>query len=519
MLTVDTCKVLYGAEQGAGKTHGWSAESGIYEGSTFALAIQAIRRLGLADFIAVYGTVPGPRCRQRPILNGRVCDLFRGPMSDQKELQDSRIEEALSRVLDSGSFASSKQSQALLKYLVAHSQAEEDGSLKERMIGVNVFGRSSDYNTGDDPIVRARVGEVRKRLARYYQSELTDRPTVRFSIPTGSYRVAFDYADAGQDTSEYPRDELESALTEERQSGPFPWLRRRAPEKAAQRFLSRGIILLAAGCAGGAVVMGAISHHEFHRASVVEAFWSPLLASSQPVVIYLGQNCAYMPTASYMKHIRESRPPDEDVKRGTEVELDDLRPGERLEAGDVYVENHDLVSAGNIAASIQIASLLGSLHRTADVRTGEGLSAEDLVHTSAVFVGAFNNKWTMQVSQILPFRFEVIEGETNAIVEQAGKRRVWVTHMVGPHGAANEEYAIVARLASSLFRKPAIVAAGLRSRGTRAAGDFITDPTELSKFLETAPPDWRKRNLEVVLRVEVVKGVPGTAHPIAFSVW
>jgi hypothetical protein len=444
-------------------------------------------------------------------------------MSDKDGFQDSRIEEALRKVLDSGSFASSKQSQALLKYLVAHSQAEDDGSLKERMIGVNVFGRSSDYNTGDDPIVRARVGEVRKRLARYYQSELTDRPTVRLSIPTGSYRVSFDYADAGQGTSEYPerRDELESALTEETHGEPVPfyWLRRPVPQKAWQRWLSRCIILLAAGAVGGAVLMGAISHREFHHTSAVEAFWSPVLSSSQTVAIYLGQNCAYMPTASYMKHIRESRPPDEDVKRGTEVELDDLRPGERLEAGDVYVENHDLVSAGNIAASLQIATLLGSLHRNADVRIGEGLSAEDLEHTSAVFLGAFDNRWTMQVSQILPFRFEVIEGETNAIVEQAGKKRVWVTHIVGPHGAAPEEYAIVARLASSLFRKPVIVAAGLRSRGTRAAGDFVTDPAELSKFLETVPPDWPKRNLEVVLRVEVVKGVPGTAHPIAFSVW
>jgi hypothetical protein len=442
-------------------------------------------------------------------------------MSDNNELRVSRIEEALSKVLSSGSFASSKQSQALLKYLVARSQAEDDGSLKERMIGVNVFGRSADYNTGDDPIVRARVGEVRKRLASYYQSELTYQASVRFSIPTGSYRVAFDYADAAEDPWEHSGAELESSLTEETQSEPTPfyWLRRHVPEKAWQRLLSRWILLLAAGAAGGAVVMGAISHHQFHRASIVEAFWSPLLDSSQTIAIYLGQNCAYMPTASYMKHIRETRPPDEDVKRGTEVELDDLKPGERIEAGDVYVENHDLVSSGNISASFQMASLLGSLHRNADVRTGDGLSAEDLEHTSAVFVGAFDNKWTMRVSQILPFRFEVIDGDTNAIVEQGGKKRVWVTHIVGPHGEANEEYAIVARLASSMFRKPVLVAAGIRSHGTRAAGDFVTDPAELGKFLETVPPDWRKRNLEVVLQVEVVKGVPGPAHPIAFSVW
>jgi hypothetical protein len=427
-------------------------------------------------------------------------------MSDKSELQDPRVEEALNKVLDSTAFAASKQSQALLKYLVAKSQHDDDGSLKERMIGVNVFGRSHDYNTGDDPIVRARVGEVRKRLARYYQSELTDQHTVRFTIPTGSYRVTFDYPDADPDSDEDfgRRDELECEASRSR---------------SLPALFSPRTILVAACTVVVAILVGVIYHRDSRRTSVLDAFWFPLLDSSQTVVIYLGQNSAYMPTQSYMKRIRESRPFDEDEKRGTDVSLQDLSPGEKLDAGDVYAENHDLVSAGNIAASIQIASLLGSLRHNADVRTGEGLSAEDLEHASAVFLGAFDNKWTMQISEVLPFRFEVLAGETDAIVEQAGQKRVWLTHIVGPRGVANEEYAIVARLSSSVFRKPVIVAAGLRSAGTRAAGDFVTDPIALSKFLETIPQDWKQKNLEAVLQVEMVKGAPGTVRPIAFRVW
>ena len=355
------------------------------------------------------------------------------------------MEEALNKVLDSTAFAASKQSQALLKYLVAKSQHEDDGSLKERMIGVNVFGRSHDYNTGDDPIVRARVGEVRKRLARYYQSELTDQHTVHFAIPTGSYRVTFRYPDGGRDSDQGsgPRGELESATPEEPRSESLTssLLRLFITEKASPGpfgSFNRWIVLLATCAAGVAVLMGVIYHGHSRSVSVLDGFWSPLLDSSQAVVIYLGQNSAYMPTQSYMKHIRELRPFDEDEKRGTDVRLEDLNPGEKLEAGDVYAENRDLVSAGNIAASIEIASLLGSLRRNADVRTGEGLSAEDLEHASAVFLGAFDNKWTIQISQVLPFRFEIIAGETDAIVEQAGQKRVWVTHMVGPKGAANE---------------------------------------------------------------------------------
>jgi hypothetical protein len=433
-------------------------------------------------------------------------------VNDKDEFQDPRVVEALNKVLDSTAFAASKQSQALLKYLVARSQQEDDGSLKERMIGVNVFARSHDYNTGDDPIVRARVGELRKKLARYYQSELADPHSVRFAIPTGSYRVMFSYPDADSDLEEDSKQRAELEAEEPRTT-----------EKASTRSFAsfnRWLILLATFAVGVTLMMGVIHRRDSRRVSVRDDFWSPLLDSSQTVVIYLGQNSAYVPTQSYMRHIRESRPFDEDEKRGMDVSLEDLSPGEKLEAGDVYAENNDLISAGNIAATVQIASLLGALRRNADVRTGEGLSAEDLEHASAVFIGGFDNKWTMQISGALPFRFEIIAGETDAIVEQAGQKRAWMTHLAGPiRGAADEEYALVARLSSSVFRRPVIVAAGLRSAGTRAAGDFVADPIVLSKFLETLPPDWRQKNLEAVLQVDMVKGVPGTVRPIAFSVW
>ncbi len=440
-------------------------------------------------------------------------------MDDKDEIQDPRVEEALNKVLDSTAFASSKQSQALLKYLVVKSQHEDHGSLKERMIGVNVFGRSHDYNTGDDPIVRARVGELRKRLARYYQSGPDDDHTVRFEVPTGSYRVSFIYPDTDPPIGHSDESESDTDNEAGADSLTFPFLRPDTAKKASPGSSMRWMMVLAAWAAALALLMAAIYHRQSRRISVLDTFWSPLLGSSQSVIIYLGQNSAYMPTASYMRRIRESRPLDEDEKRGTDVRVEDLNPDEKLGADDVYAENRDLVSAGNIAASIQIASLLGSLHHSADVRTGEGMSAEDLEHAPAVFLGAFDNKWTMQISGTLPFRFEVLTGETDAIVEQDGQKRIWKTKIVGPKGVANEEYAIVARISNSVFRKPVILAAGLRSAGTRAAGDFVTDPNELSKFLETVPPDWPQKNIEAVLQVEIVKGVPGTARPIAFKVW
>lgn len=59
------------------------------------------------------------------------------------------------------------------------------------MIGVSVFGRASNYDAGNDPVVRARAAEVRKRLAQHYMHEDGARERIRIEIPSGPYRALF----------------------------------------------------------------------------------------------------------------------------------------------------------------------------------------------------------------------------------------------------------------------------------------------------------------------------------------
>ena len=117
-----------------------------------------------------------------------------------------RIDEQLDQVLRSASFQGSKQCQALLRYLVEKSFVghDGDGSLKERTIGIEVFGRKPDYDTTDDAIVRARVGEVRKRLAQYYQSPEGQGSAVQIVIPHGAYRPRFSCRPEKGDESKEP---------------------------------------------------------------------------------------------------------------------------------------------------------------------------------------------------------------------------------------------------------------------------------------------------------------------------
>src|SRR3954462_9444627 len=102
-----------------------------------------------------------------------------------------KIRVTLDRVLASAAFRKSEQCCKFLRYVVEH----HDEPLKERQIGVEVFGRAANYDTAEDPVVRVRATEVRKRLSQYY-GESSNRRDVRFEIPAGAYHVEFQSAAA-----------------------------------------------------------------------------------------------------------------------------------------------------------------------------------------------------------------------------------------------------------------------------------------------------------------------------------
>ena len=96
-----------------------------------------------------------------------------------------QIKDALEDILQSAPFRTSRQCQDMFSYIVEHSLAGSDESLRERVIGIEVFGRIPDYDTAEDPVVRVRAADVRKRLAQYYQAQDREPGGWKTDIPTG----------------------------------------------------------------------------------------------------------------------------------------------------------------------------------------------------------------------------------------------------------------------------------------------------------------------------------------------
>src|ERR1017187_4437648 len=110
-----------------------------------------------------------------------------GPAS---EVDRELVLKELDAILASYHFRGSKRYPALLKYVVDAALDGHSGELKERTLGVEVFGRDPNYDTSADPVVRLSAGEVRKRIAQYYH-ENGNGTRVQIELPLGSYVPEF----------------------------------------------------------------------------------------------------------------------------------------------------------------------------------------------------------------------------------------------------------------------------------------------------------------------------------------
>jgi hypothetical protein len=366
-----------------------------------------------------------------------------------------QIEAELERVLASESFCNSRQSDRLLRYLVKQTLDDRSELLRERVIGVDVFGRDPGYDTNEESIVRVRVNELRKRLAKYYQ-DARSAPELRFAIPTGSYRVEFE---------------------------------RKPPQQTP------------------AATPQSAAHSE------IDQFWRPVLESPRPVVICSPHPVLY----GFTRQFRERATGTEGSHIRSQTEALEMPPDTPLQWRDVVTIRDQYIGMGSAHAIASITGALASRGKPSITRFGNDLSFEDFRNSPAVLVGAFSNHWTLDMTG--SWRFVFTEHAANPAILDRATGDEWTLSSLTAGGATPEDYAIVARVFQSSSGEPLITAAGITQYGTRSAGEFLANPAIIERALRGAPPDWPECNVQVVLRSPVIGRVPGPPEVVAVHVW
>jgi len=201
------------------------------------------------------------------------------------ELSSERILEQLELLIQDQVFRSSKRSIEFLRFVVEQTLKGSADQIKERTIGVEVFGRAPSYDTNADHVVRTAAIELRKRLAIYYGEE-RHRSELRMSLVPGSYvpRFTMPTQPAAPDTvpSQTPDSpsivataEISIVPAESLSVSPGPPNRRR-------------MFLYAAATLAALLLVGILGLGKYHSRSAQDLFWRPLLDTPGSVLLAVG---------------------------------------------------------------------------------------------------------------------------------------------------------------------------------------------------------------------------------------
>ena len=106
-----------------------------------------------------------------------------------------QIQAQLDRILRSSLFARSERMSRFLRFSVENALSRPGSTIKEYLVGVEVFDRPADYDPQVDPIVRVEARRLRAKLKAYYAVAGSADP-ILIDFPKGAYTAVFRASDS-----------------------------------------------------------------------------------------------------------------------------------------------------------------------------------------------------------------------------------------------------------------------------------------------------------------------------------
>jgi hypothetical protein len=448
----------------------------------------------------------------------------------RSEEDRARLKVHLNEIVQGKAFKGSPRSVKFLQYILDRAVAGEFEALKERVIGVELFGRDPTYETGEDSIVRVAAGDVRKRLIHHYSIYGTTSE-FHLSLPLGSYLLEIKRCPRGaQGAFDVPNGSNQLAvLSDESVLDAEPGAR--SPDRVAapphvlipdsvrpsrinlRSWLYFGILLVAAGLA-----QWAITRHQFERqgqSKISVLPWSALFDSphsttvvtSDPdiaeVQVLAGK---ILSVSDYANH---RYIPEPNTLTPEEVQF-----CKRFLFGDKS-SSVDTPIVASIAQLAQTASRKIEVAAARDIELSRLHSDDNFIllgsPSSDPWVGLFNNQ--------LDFRFMPPDtpGHDSIVDVRPNGNESSAYFPTAPGYQTGQSFAIVALVPIPDQSGQVLILAGMSREGTEAAGNFVVDVTRLATALQNCgiSPSGPVRHFEILLRINMMAGVPNKSDVLA----
>ena len=417
------------------------------------------------------------------------------------ELTAEMIRAQLDLLVRDEVFRSSKRSVTFLTYVVEQTLNGSADQIKERTIGVDVFGRKPSYDTNLDHIVRTAATELRKRLAIYYGDE-KHRFELRMGLIPGSYIPRFTlppqtvYGGVGPAilaeppmAPAPPHELVPDPLPESSLAPSLP----RPPKLRWQVYALTALVLVAGSLFG---------YRWRHKPTAQQLFWKPVIETPGPVLVGVGDVPNGPPTLPA---------PDGEGDFSTPIPRPDS--SETVPFPD----------------TVTIARVVGQLEANGKkvlIRRETSRSFSDLREGAVVLIGAFNNEWSLRLTHQLRYSL-ALDAEKHLVYIKDARNpssRAWSwatnqprTHVGGAHRPVLQDFALISRTRNSETGHVVVVIGGLYTYGTQSAGEFLTDSQLMQVIARAEQLDGAHQNLQIVLGTTITDDTPGPPRVLAVS--
>jgi len=425
----------------------------------------------------------------------------------------------LNEITEGPAFKGSPRSAQFLEYVIWQSAAGKVADLKERTIGIELFGRRHTYDTGEDAIVRVTASDVRKRLVQHY-SGVGSASEFRIRLPSGGYVPELIR------TPKMGTDGLATQLSVDERSVETPvqglgsWASARNETSADWKYWilpALGFITLTAGIALTIVNRPGLTASGGKRlGSSGTAPWASLFDGSRRVLVIASD-----PNIEEIQRMSHSSLSLSDYANQSYLPpgASNLSPAEIGFMKDILRGNKISSFDGNIIANL--TSLMTPGHNRVLVKAARDLRVKDLqTDENLVFLGSpRSNPWTSMFDPVLDFQFAFDTRTQREFVRNVRPGKGESNEYVPTAGGfdTGESFALISVFQNPGYGGRVLIMAGASGEGTEAAGDLVADPARWAATLQFChiAKDASRQSLQVLLHLETMAGSSSTVNTVA----
>lgn len=371
-------------------------------------------------------------------------------------------------ILGSRSFEHSPRLREMFAYICRRTILESADEVRETEIGIEVFGRSPDFDPAHDTIVRVQMSQLRKKIARYFEEEGAHEPVV-LEVAKGNYVPVF-----------------------RARSAPAPLAAAPEPAEIRPAHPYRMTMVFCAIIATLLTMMGflvrersrLVARTGLHNAPGLRLLWSQLLNPTQPTrIVVADTNLAFL---SHLVHRGPVRLADY-LDRSYLHDIDGLPPDLRAPAEVLLGRQYTGIADAEVTA--EIVSLAGGSGVRVGVAYSRDFNVRQFHSANTILLGSrLSNPWVEIFEERLNFQFERSENHVLAIRNRrplAGEQPAYFNSSAT--GAPGTSYGVIAFVPNPDRTGNVLVVAGLDMEATEAAGQLLSTEELFGPFARELP--------------------------------